>query len=449
MRLANTAGFRAVGRTKRERALEKTVKASVGTTERSTMLFRRKRAVMKKTVATKAGLWLSALLLCIASTGTHAVGPPKSSELDAKGQPDASPVTTNTKLNVIVPVFDVNLPEDPDDYLKEGVWPELRNIESTIFAMRIRKALEDTRAFGAVRVTPNDYSVGELYVLGKIIRSTSETIELQIKLTDITQKQWLGSRGKKFKYQIPEYNQNAKRFQGQDPYQPIYDEIASEILNRLARVDESDLVNLTRVSNVVLAQSYSEENYSQYLRARRGVMRLRGYPADTDEKFQRVKELRVVEELFTDKIRQNYQQFLSEASPAYYEWQRASYPEARDYRLQREKARNRGALALAAGVLSAVAGNRGGDTAEVVSTTTAVLAAGLIFNAFRENEESKVYADRLEELGRQRDFTMTDTNVRFENEIRTLSGDAAAQMQQFREALQVLFDRDETPQIQL
>ena len=68
----------------------------------------------------------------------------------------------------MIPVFDPGIPENPDDYEKLGIWPELRRAEATKFALMMKAALQSTGAFGAVRVTPDKNSTGNLYVLGKI-----------------------------------------------------------------------------------------------------------------------------------------------------------------------------------------------------------------------------------------------------------------------------------------
>ncbi|MEM9055859.1 MAG: hypothetical protein AAGD86_00190 [Pseudomonadota bacterium] len=199
--------------------------------------------------------WLLAVVWCTAG----AVGPRPSDEVDEEtGAAHEYPeVTTATKLNVIVPLFDTNLPDDPDDYEKEGVWPELREAESSIFAIRLRDELEATGVFGAVRVTPNDEAIGELYVLGKILKSTSEEIELEIDVVDISGRKWLSNQ--KFEYRVREYDFNSPRNAGKDHYQPVYEAIVEAIVEKLARKREKDLIELENVSDLVFARSYSNE----------------------------------------------------------------------------------------------------------------------------------------------------------------------------------------------
>ena len=58
-------------------------------------------------------------------TGGTPAGPAVGPGIDPPASAAADPYS-GVRLDVIVPVFDPGLPEDPDDYEKEGVWPELR-----------------------------------------------------------------------------------------------------------------------------------------------------------------------------------------------------------------------------------------------------------------------------------------------------------------------------------
>ena len=140
--------------------------------------------------------------------------------------------------------------------------------------------------FGAVRVTPNDEALGELYVTGKILKSNSEDVHLEISVQDISQKLWLRTP-QKFTYRVSEYNLQSARTKDNDPYAPIFKEITEHIIARLAREREKNLAKLKNLSAMVLARSYSEETFGPYLVERRGRLELRELPADNDPKFQR------------------------------------------------------------------------------------------------------------------------------------------------------------------
>ena len=131
---------------------------------------------------------------CVTASGTTgsssdiAVGPKLSSLINqiTPGNRGPQPVDPDRpKLDIIIPLFDPGLPEDPTKYDDEGVWPELRRAESVRFAYKLKTALENTGAFGSVRATPDRTATGDLYVLGEIEESDGEDVEINLTVVDI------------------------------------------------------------------------------------------------------------------------------------------------------------------------------------------------------------------------------------------------------------------------
>ena len=95
---------------------------------------------------------------CMATSGSlkesePTVGPSFSSSMVKKQQAQnitPAVIDTRPKLDVIVPVFDPGLPEDLEQAEKNGIWPELRRAEANRFAYKLKIALQNTGAFGAV-----------------------------------------------------------------------------------------------------------------------------------------------------------------------------------------------------------------------------------------------------------------------------------------------------------
>ena len=162
------------------------------------------------------------LALMLASPLSLAVGPDSSVAIAAKKDQEHNypQFKTQTRLNVVVPVFDPNIPEDSSEFAKKGIWPEVRNTEAKLFALRLRDSLQASRAFGAVRVAPTSEAIADLYVSGKILKSTSEDVELEIRVTDRSNSNWYRP-AKKFKYRVSEYDLTNPRTKNGDPYAPI------------------------------------------------------------------------------------------------------------------------------------------------------------------------------------------------------------------------------------
>ena len=394
---------------------------------------------------------LAGALLSAASV--QAVGPVSSSKANAKqGQShNYAKLKTHTKLNVVVPVFDPNIPEDSNEFAKQGIWPEVRNTEAKLFALRLRDSLQATGAFGAVRVAPNSEAIAELYVSGKILKSTSEDVRLEISVTDISNTDWF-SPPRKYKYRVSEYDLTNPRTKDADPYAPIYKEITDDIVAQLAQRKEKQLVRLQQVSALVLARSYSDETFGKYVKeSRSGKIRVRDLPADNDPKYQRALQLRAREEIFIDELQNHYQEFSGDVGESYLSWQRESFPEAKEYRKVRARARRERGLGVVSAVAAVVLATKAGDSS--IGRTGAVLggvtAGGLIYKSFQTNADSRIHAEQLKENGQTLDLELAPKNIEFEGKTAELTGTAAEQFQQHREYLEKWYADEETPQVQL
>jgi len=382
----------------------------------------------------------------------HAVGPGSSVEISQDSQKTHryADLKTNTRLNVIVPVFDPNFPEDPDDYEKQGIWPEVRNTEAKLFALRLRDTLQDSGAFGAVRVTPTDEAVGDLYVTGRILQSTSEIVKIEISVQDISQKLWFRSP-QKFEHRVREYQLASARTKDEDPYAPIYAEITQAIVERLAKFKERELVRIQDTASLVLARSYSEETFGPYLTTRKGTVRPRELPAANDPKYQRALRLKAREEVFIDELQDHYQLFAGTVQESYLTWQRDSFPEAKEYRLEAAKARRQRRLGIISAVAGAVLATQAGesDAARAGAIAGGVVGGGLIYQSFKTRADSKIHLEQLTVNGQTLDLELAPKNIEFEGKTAELSGTAKEQFQQHREYLKRWYEDEATPNVQL
>ena len=262
-------------------------------------------------------LLLSVTLLlsgCYATTGSSLfggsateVGPESSSRImTTSGGQASSARAIQKELEIIVPVFDPNIPEDFDTRKKKGIWPELRRVESIDFALNMKEALEDTNQLGAVRVTPDQKVSGDLYVIGTIKESSGENVAINIKVFGIDGKSWLD---KNYKHQVDEYFYTSIRNQGKNPYGPVFEQAAADIVKKLRDKDQSYLEELNRLTEVRFAYSMSDASFEQFLKFRGKRVELVQAPANNDPMFKRIHQYRVEDQLFTDKMQQYYYDF--------------------------------------------------------------------------------------------------------------------------------------------
>jgi len=404
---------------------------------------------------------------CVTPGGESSnIGPQLSSSFDQPSNTQSTAIQIGAKLDVMIPVFDPGIPENPDDYEKLGIWPELRRAEATKFALMMKAALQSTGAFGAVRVTPDKNSTGDLYVLGKIEESNGEDVEINIKVVDISGKTWLESS---FDHRVSEQFHNSLRNKGKNPYDPVIDEAAKYIVENLNGRTAKELSTLKSISQMRFATSFSESEFSKYLGKNEGLfgseeffgfggshITLVGMPADDDPNFAKIRALRVRDQLFIDNLQTHYQKFESKMNESYAVWQEQSLTEAKAAREAESEAAGEavlGVLVLGLGILAlAASSNNSGsyNPAPLIAGIGAAAVGGaLLAKSFRTSKEAEVYRDALSELGQSVDLELAPQVIEFEKKTVELTGNAAEQFMQWRRFLKKVYAAQTTPDVRL
>lgn len=385
-------------------------------------------------------------------TASTRVGPPLSSSYS---EPEKTEVVTNTsKLEVIIPVFDPGLPEDPDDYEDENIWPELRRAEANRFAYKLKEKLEATGRFGAVRVTPDATATGDLYVIGRIEKSNGEEVEIELEVIDISGKIWLDDS---FEYEVSEAFHKDQRNEGLDPYDPLFTEAAAEIVEELRKHDREELKELQYLADLRFGANFSEKSFKRYMKVNGGKFTLVSKPSDDDPMLQRIRAIRVRDQLFIDGLQDNYASFSEQMNDSYLMWQEQSLLEVQAERAASRKVlgqRVGGALLIGLAVLSAVAGSNsnsvGGSAAGATGAILGgVAGASVLSDSFKTSEEAKVHRESLNELGQSVDMALAPQVIAFEKESVELTGDAKEQFKQWRAFLQKIYAEEMTPDVQI
>ena len=416
----------------------------------------------------KIAYLLSVMMLlssCVTPGGEFSdIGPQLSSLFNPPPEYQGIVAKDGVKLDVVIPVFDPGIPENMTDDQKATIWPELRRAESTKFALMMKRALESTEAFGAVRVVPNQNSTGDLYVLGKIDESTGEDIEIDIKVVDISGKTWLDTS---FDHRVSEQFHQNLRNEGKDPYDPVFDEAAKYIVERLNGRPGKELTILKSITDIRFAASFSESEFSKYLGKKEGLLgsedffgfdgsyrTLVNMPADDDPKFMKTKAIRVRDQLFIDNLQPHYRKFESKMNESYAVWQEQSLKEVKAVREAEMEAIGEGiigALAIVGAVALVVASQGDYNPTPSILGATAAGAVGvhMLGESFKTSKEAEVYRDALSELGQSIDLELAPQVIKFEKETVELTGDAAKQFAQWRNFLKQIYQAEATPEVRL
>jgi outer membrane lipoprotein SlyB len=380
------------------------------------------------------------------------VGPPPSSSFS---EPETIELVVSTpKLDVIIPVFDPGLPEDPAKYDEENIWPELRRAEANRFAYKLKEKLETTGQFGAIRVAPDKTATGDLYVLGRIEESNGEEVEIKIEVIDISGKEWLDEV---FHYEVVENFHKDLRNDGKDAYDPLFEEAAAEIVNKLSDHDFKEIEELHYLADIRFGTNFSENTFMRYMTVDAGEFTLVGKPSDDDPMLQRVRAIRVRDQLFVDGLQDNYASFSEQMNDSYLMWQEQSLIEMQAEREARRQAIGQalgGILFIGLGVLAAIAGGNSDAIGSSSAGATGAILGGmagvsLISESFKTSDEAKMHRESLNELGQSVDLELAPQVIAFEKESVELVGDAREQFMQWRAFLQKIYLEEMTPDVQL
>ena len=386
---------------------------------------------------------------CIATTGGGPlVGPGRSSQILESPQEEAH----GRNIEVAIPVFEPNIPANSDDWEKQGIWPELRRAESKRFAIKMKEALEDTHQFGAVRVVPDQSATGDLYILGKIEESNGENVKIHIKAISIDGKTWLSQT---FQHRTKEAFFRDIRNQDKSPYEPVFEQAAQRIIQKLKKKDHQYLADLNTLTEVRFGYSFSEESFAPFMKTSGNKMTLVSAPADEDAMLRRIRKLRTKDQLFIDSLQPHYEAFDAQLSPPYTAWQEAAFTESKAKREARAKAMGKavlGTLLLVAG--AAVAANSSDahdpNTGGVIAGTVGAAAGGyFLLESHHAYKEAKLHHQSLMELGRDIDVQIAPQVVEFEKQTVKLIGDDKEQFDQWRNFLKKIYNEETTPANQL
>ena len=339
------------------------------------------------------------------------------------------------KLDVIIPVFDPNIP-DKD---KAQVWPEVRRAEANRFALMTKQALEKSGAFGAVRVAPDDSAFGEIYVHGKILRANGEDVRIEITVNDIRGKKKAWIKKKIFKHRVQGSFFHSTRTRGTDAYAPVFDQIAVEIVKVLSKKKKKDLKNLASITQMRFASMFGQEYFGKYTKVKGGSYKLVGLPAEDDPIYTKIQTMRIQEQMFVDSLQPHYEAFATKMNPHYYAWQEHAMPIARERRKEKKKATWAAIGAVALGAAAVASDSRTGST--IAGVGAGLLAVKSIKDFGDANASSKV----LDEMGDTLNLDMGTQVVEFEGVQTELTGDAVEQFLGYRLHLKKIFELERTP----
>ena len=348
-------------------------------------------------------------------------------------------------LDVAIPIFNPGIPEDFDELKDKSIWPQLRRAEANRFALITKRALENTKAFGNISVVPSPQATADLYVLGHIDESNSEDVKITIELVDITGRRW---DKESFEHRVSEGFFRDKKTKVNDPYEPIFVDIADHIFNMLTGKKEQEKNNIKQITDIRFAQSFSPETFSKHLSTdRKGYVTLNSLPSKNDPMMSRIEPLRIQEQLFIDRLQTQYEGFAVKTDASYHKWQENTLPAIVAAREAENKTILAGLIGGAAIVLAAVNAKHDlSGVSQVATGAVAIAGAYMIKESFGSNDEAKVHRATIDEMGESLDLEVDPHVMTLEDKSVELTGTSQEQYIQWKAHLQRIYELENTPE---
>ncbi len=346
-------------------------------------------------------------------------------------------------LDLGIAIFDPGLDEEYD----EIVFPEVRMAESRYMPFVLMEAVQNSAAWGAVRVIPNGDQAVDVTVEATIVHSDGEKLTLQVAAHDTTGRVWLDEdyTGLASKYS---YEQGSRS--RMDPFQAVYNRIANDLLQKQLALGNVATSEIRLVTEMAFARNFSPDAFSEYLTTtKKGRTTVARLPAEDDPMLERVRKIRERDYLFIDTLQEHYASFNSQMLAPYQEWRKQSYGEVIALRELRKTARDQligGVASVIAGIAAASSGNRSARAAGNV----AIAGGGyMVKSGLDKRTEAEIHVEALEELGTSLQAEVTPQVIQLEDRTITLSGSVNDQYDQWRELLKSIYDAEigdlETP----
>ncbi len=382
-------------------------------------------------------LTLCAVLITLAGCVNQSVRSTQVPEINVP----ATPIAEAFLLDVGIIAFDPGLDDhDEDDDLP--IYPEVRRAESLFLPNKLASALQESGAWGAVRVLPDEDQLTDLIVTGKILHSDGEKLQLAMQATDSRGVVWLDET---YEAHASSYAYTVTSRSAQDPFQAIFNNIANDLFAVLHQVELSERREVRLVTELRFAQSFSAQAFEGYLVKNDAdepyvIARL---PAEEDPMLGRVRKIRERDHLFIDTLQDYYINFDELMTDPYHEWRRLSYEEViaiQELKAESTRQLITGAIAVLGGIAAQVEGDH--QASRAAGRIAVLGGAYIIKSGLYKRNETQIHVEALQELGESMEMEIAPKVIELEDRTITLSGSVEDQYAQWRDLLAEIYNRE-------
>ncbi len=339
-------------------------------------------------------------------------------------------------LDLGVLAFDPGL-DQLSDKQAEFVLPAVRVAEGHYLANQLARTIQDSTAWGAVRVLPSKEVITDIYVEGIILHSDGEKLQLGITVTDTSGKQWYQ---RSYAQEASKYAYQRRKSLHRDPFQGLFNRIANDLSEFRQSLSSKEAMTLRNISTLRFAKDFSPEAFEQHIQAdRKGVLEIKRLPASNDPTLERIQRIRERDYLFVDTTQEYYDAFSLQMEAPYQSWRTQNYDEVLAVRHLKRQSRERtigGIVTVVAGIVAAGSSSGASRAAGAVAIGSGAM---LVKSGLAKKGEAQIHIEALAELGQSLETEVEPRTVTLEDQTITLSGNVQTQYQQWKQLLQKIY----------
>jgi len=338
-------------------------------------------------------------------------------------------------LDVNVVIFDPGI--DNLDPKRTTTTPGIRRAEGHYIASRLKQTLESAKQWGAIRIVPDRGHEVDVEVSGRILQSDGQTLEIEVRVQDSTNRPWFT---RTYKEQVSRFAYDAEIRRRQEPFQNVYNRVANDMQKHLARQDLNALRRIRTVNELRFARRFALDAFSDYLDSdAKEHYSIKHVPAVNDPVLQRIRRIRVRDDMFLDRLQGFYRKFDRDMAISYDNWRLESYTETETLKELKSSAIARtvgGALAVVGGVLAQGSGSASARSAGALG----IFGGALLFKSgLEKNAEARIHTEALKELADSLNSEIQPQTIALTDSTIELSGTVNEQYEQWENILQQIY----------
>jgi uncharacterized protein YbjQ (UPF0145 family) len=388
--------------------------------------------------AARIPLWMLLAALALAGLPGCATGPVKQIVEPTNAIHADRPVPEAALLDVGIQVLETAA-ISAEAAREKSTDPKILEAEARYIPFHLKKTLQQTGQWGAVRVVPARAEEVDVNVSGKLLESNGEKLRVEIKVVDATGRLWFHNE-----YVAEATDQSYEaldKTRDRDPYQDLYNSIANDMLAYRQQLTARETSAIRQVALLKFARSVAPYAFAPYLvQEKDGLTKVSKLPADDDPMFERANRIRAREHMFIDTVNNFYGNLYDDMRQPYGQWRQSYLKELNQQRELERKVWERRILGAAAIVGAAFVGGNSNSPGSAAARNILIIGGyEIIRSSGQFANDARVHEAALKELGVS--FKADVAPVLDEVEGRTikLSGSVDTQYAEWRRTLRELF----------